>query len=84
MEKFSEQRQCLEMVLMAKGQYSLACAKCPLKNQCPLLIGARRPGARHFTQKLFIYWPHLCIICILTFRTVCGIIITSKKERKNL
>ena len=30
MEKFSEQRQRLEMVLMAKGQ----CDECPLKNQC--------------------------------------------------
>jgi hypothetical protein len=34
MEKFSEQRQRLEMVLMAKGQYSLECDECPLKNQC--------------------------------------------------
>jgi hypothetical protein len=34
MEKFLEQRQRLEMVLMAKGQYSLECDECPLKNQC--------------------------------------------------
>ena len=34
MEKFSEQRQRLDMVLMAKGQYSVHCDECPLKNQC--------------------------------------------------
>jgi hypothetical protein len=34
MEKFSEQRQRLEMVLMAKGLYFIECDNCPLKNQC--------------------------------------------------
>lgn len=34
MEKFWEQRQRLEMVLMAKGQYSVHCNECPLKSQC--------------------------------------------------
>lgn len=34
MEKFKDQSQRLEMVLMAKGEYSIECNKCPLRKQC--------------------------------------------------
>lgn len=34
MEKFREQSQRLEMVLYAKGEYSVECDKCPIREQC--------------------------------------------------
>lgn len=34
MEKFNKQLERFEMVLWAKGKYSMNCEKCPLEKEC--------------------------------------------------